>query len=153
MTIYRLAQQPHLAAQTAALMTVIWPSHYGPDGDGDAMVDVQNRIAEDRAAITVKDDTVVGTVALDANSFGSQGEGPWLVGLCTSPHCRGQGIATALTTWAMGSAHQEGHAALFATTKEAAGIMRRLGWRRMRQITDQSGTWTVWRVMLSGPRA
>ena len=151
-TIYRLAQQPHLAAQTAALMTRIWPRHYGPDGEGDALADVQSRIAEDRAAIMMHDETVVGTVALDAKSFGSLGEGPWLVGLCTASDYRGRGIATALSTWAMGSARQAGHPALFATTKEAAGIMKRLGWRRIRQVTDQSGTWTAWKVLLDGPR-
>lgn len=150
MTIYRLAEKPDLAAQTAALMTLIWPGHYGAAGPGDAAEDVQRRIADDRAAITVQDGVVVGTVALDQVSFGAEGEGPWLVGLCTQPGLRGQGIATALVTWAMGFASRDGHPALFATTREAAGLMKRLGWRRIRQVTDQSGTWSVLRVDLSG---
>lgn len=152
MAIYRLAQEPQFAEQTAALMTAIWPGHYGPDGPGDAMVDVQNRIAEDRAAIMVQDGTVVGTVALAEMSFGSKGEGPWLVGLCAAAEFRGQGIGTALTTWSMGYARQNGHPALFATTKSTVGVMKRLGWRRLRQVTDQSGSWTVWKTVLDPQR-
>ncbi len=149
MTIYRLAEHPHFAEKTAALMTQIWPQHYGPDGIGNAMQDVESRIAEDRAAITVLDDDVVGTVAIDAQSFGAQDDGPWLVGLCTAPPARGRGIATALATWAMGRARQDGQPALYTTTRSAAGIMKRLGWRRVRQVTDESGTWTVWRAALA----
>lgn len=148
MTIYRLAEHPQFAAQTAALMTRVWPQHYGQGGPGDAMADVESRIADDRAAIAVLADGVVGTVAIDAHSFGSQGDGPWLVGLCTAPAVRGQGIATALTTWAMGRARQEGEPALYTTTRSAVGIMKRLGWRRVRQLADESGTWTVWRAAL-----
>lgn len=148
MTIARLAVRPDLAAETAALMVAIWPGHYGPDGQGDAGADVHSRIAEDRAAVAVQAGRVVGTVALSETSFGANGDGPWLVGLCTVPELRGQGIATALTTWAMGYARQQGHSALFTTTRDAAGLVKRLGWRPVRQISDQSGTWSIWKVAL-----
>ena len=148
MTIYRLAEHPQFAAQTAALMIHVWPQHYGAGGPGDAMADVASRIAEDRAAIAVLDDAVVGTAAIAAESFGSAGDGPWLVGLCTAPSVRGQGIATALTTWAMARARQDGQPALYTTSQSTVGIMKRLGWRRVRQLADESGSWTVWRAVL-----
>lgn len=149
MEILRLSAHPEFAAETAALMAQIWPGHYGPDGDGDAQTDVQSRIADDRAAIAVVDGVVVGTVAISEISFGAQGDGPWLVGLCTSPEHRGQGIASLLSTWAMGVARMQGRAGLFATTRDAASIFERLGWRKLRYITDDTGKWSIWTVDLS----
>jgi GNAT superfamily N-acetyltransferase len=147
--IHRLAQHPELASETAALMMQIWPDHYGPEGVGDAPADVQSRIEDDRAAVAMQDDSVVATVALSEMSFGAKGEGPWLVGLCTDPDYRGQGIASALITWTMGLARQQGRTALFTTTRDAAGIVKRLGWRKVRTITDESGTWSVWTIDLA----
>ena len=150
MNIYRLAEKPEFADDTAALMTLVWPQHYGPDQDGgDALHDVQNRIREDRAAIAVQGGQVVGTVALAETSFGAEDESPWLVGLCTAPGFRGQGIASALTSWAMGRARTLGYPMLFTSTQSAVGIMKRLGWRRVRGVTDQSGAWSVWKVALT----
>ncbi len=149
MTIHRLAQRPDLASETAALMALTWPGHYSQSGAGDALADVMSRIADDRAAVAMQDNAVVGTVALSDMSFGSKGEGPWLVGLCTAPDYRGQGIASALVTWAMGLARQQGKAALFSTTKDAAGIMKRLGWSKVRTMTDETGTWSVWTIDLA----
>lgn len=144
MTIYRLSDRLDLATETAALMTAIWPRHYGPGGEGHAPSDVQRRIKENRAAVAVADGAVVGTVALADTSFGTEGEGPWLVGLCTAPYVRGRGIGSALVSWAMGNARQSGHAALFATTQDAAGIFERLGWAQVRTVTDDSGKWSIW---------
>lgn len=144
--ICRLSDRPEYAAQTASLMTRIWPGHYGVDGEGDASADVRSRIADDRAAIALEDEIVIGTVALSEVSFGGKGEGPWLVGLCTHPDHRGKGVASALATWAMGKARQQERKALYTTTLEAAGIVERLGWRELRTITDASGTWSVWTI-------
>lgn len=149
MEILRLSARPEFAVQTAALMVQTWPGHYGPDGEADALADVQSRITEDRAAIAVQGDLVVGTVAIAEISFGAQGDGPWLVGLCTAPEHRGQGIASLLSTWAMGVARTQGRTALFATTRDAESIFDRLGWRKLRNITDDTGAWSVWTVDLS----
>ena len=151
MKLLRLAERPDLAEQTADLMTAVWPGHYGPTGRGDAVEDVARRIVDDRAAVILDGNSVIGTVALDSVSFGSDGEGPWLVGLCTDPAFRGQGVGTTLTTWAMGRARTEGHPTLFTTTRDAKSIMKRLGWHKVRRVTDQSGSWSVWKVDLSMP--
>lgn len=139
--IERLAAHPEHIAATAALMTQTWLAHYGPTGRGSAAQDLNARAADDRGAIAVLNGKVVGTVALAPTSFGAQvGEGPWLIGLCTDPQHRGNGIGSALVQWAM----QESET-VFSTTQNAAGIFTRLGWQEIRQVTDNTGTWTVWK--------
>jgi len=139
--IERLAAHPERIAETAALMTRTWPAHYGPGGGGDAARDLKARIADDRGAIALMNGIVVGTVALASTSFGAQtDEGPWLIGLCTDPQHRGKGIANALVQWAMRESET-----VFSTTQTAAGVFTRLDWKELRQISDNTGTWTVWR--------
>jgi len=146
--IYRLSERPELAAETASLMTRTWPGHYGAKGAGDAHADVASRIAEDRAAIAVIDGRVLGTVAMATRSFGSKGEGPWLVGLCVAAGAREQGVGTALVTWATGNARRLRHAALYTTTQDAVGLLKRLGWVQVRTISDETGDWSVWKTEL-----
>jgi len=147
--IYRLSERPEYAAETAALMTRTWPGHYGALGHGNAMADVLSRIEEDRAAIAMNEGRVVGTVAMSDKSFGAKGEGPWLVGLCTAATARGQGVGTALVTWATGNARRGGYSALFTTTQDAVGVLRRLGWDQIRTIKDETGEWSVWKTDLT----
>ena len=147
--IYRLSERPEFAAETAALMTRTWPGHYGLQGGGNAMADVLSRIEDDRVAIALMEGRVVGTVAVSDKSYGSLDEGPWLVGLCIAASARGHGVGTALVTWAAGKASREGHISLFATTQDAVGVLRRLGWRQVRTITDETGDWSVWKIDLA----
>ena len=134
-------------AETATLMQSVWPDYYGPDGPGDAMADLRERSRTDGLPFgmvaTLADGAVAGTVALSPISFGANpSEKPWLTGLCVRSDRRGHGIASRLVE------ALENHAAeqfdqLYTTTREASGLLRRLGWQDLRDVSEQGGSWQV----------
>jgi GNAT superfamily N-acetyltransferase len=134
--------------QTAALMRVVWPEYYGPDGPGDAVGDLRARsrpsgLPYGVVAVDAKGD-VVGTGALAQTSFGKiAGEELWLVGLCVAPQKRGLGIASGIVAHLERQARRDGCGAIHATTRDATGLFKRRGWRVLRQVSDAQGVWQV----------
>ena len=139
----------HLMVETAALMQTVWPAYYGPDGQGDALADLGERSRTEGLPFgmvaALADGAVAGTAALSPTSFGATApEKSWLTGLCVRPDLRGHGIASLLVL------AMEAHAAgqyphLYATTREAGGLLRRLGWQELREVPDVGGSWQVLR--------
>lgn len=123
------------------LLMTTWPAYYGAGGVGDAAQTIAQRRQHRSGGVASLYGQLVGTVALSETSFGARSgdEGFWLIGLCVTPAARQMGAGTALVRWAMAQAD----APLFTTTQYAAGLLRRLGWTDMREVTDDSGRWSV----------
>lgn len=136
-----LADCPEAWEAMAGLMRAVWPDWYGPDGQGDALADLRARAGGGlpHGWIAFAGAEPVGTVALATTSFGAlSGEGPWLIGLATAPDWRGRGIGGALIRHVMSAAPGP----LYTTTREAAPLFARLGWKDLRGSQDG------WRVMV-----
>lgn len=132
----------------AQLMCQSWPEHYGPNGQGDAVRDVDERANGTRLPIgwvATLDGIVVGTVACAETSFGQSADtqGPWLIGLTVDTAVRNQGIASELVGAVMAYACNRGWKSLFTTTISAQKIMARHGWRDHSIVSDNSQDWTV----------
>lgn len=136
---------PGAAPAVIDLITATWRDHYGAGGVGDAAQTVRDRIATRTGGVCRQEGQVVGTVALSDRSFGAHphDDGLWLIGLCVKTMARNQGVGSALVRWAMD--HADG-TPLFSTTQNAAGLLRRLGWSKLRDVADDSGTWSVFRA-------
>lgn len=136
-------------APLAGLMQDTWPDHYGPGGTGEALADLTARSRATGYPFGIaayQGDRLLGTGAVtDGTSFGAKtDEGPWLIGLAVAPAVRRQGIGAALVAALEGGARDRGAARIFSTTRTAAGILTRQGWRGLRQVTDDEGThWQV----------
>lgn len=147
--VQNIGDLPWTAPAITDLITATWPDHYGTDGAGDAARTIADRIAARTGGVCVRDGTVIGTAAISETSFGSRptDDGLWLIGLCVDVAARRQGIGSALVRWAVDYA---GETPLFTTTKNAAGLLRRLGWTKVRDVTDNNGTWSVFRAPQAG---
>ena len=153
MVIGSLAERPESAGALTALLRLVWPEWYGPDGPGDATRDVAQRCRSNGmplGLVAVDDEGhVVGTVSLGASSHGARGaEAPWIIGLAVHPDHRGRGLAAALIKAATERAGEMGHSTLFAATSRAAPIFREAGWEELRRHDD--GT-LIFRRALSPP--
>lgn len=125
-----------------------WKDHYGPTGPGFAIKDATERAERHglpTAIVALGDNgQAVGTATLSRTSFGAKGnESPWITGLCVAPEHRGHGIGTALVQYLTQFAETEGIAEVFATTINAAGLMRRAGFRQLRTVEDKGQDWQV----------
>lgn len=136
-------------ADLAALYRDIWPAWYGPDGPGQAEVDLA---ARSRAAglpiglVALRGRRVVGAAALSPTSFGAMaGEGPWLVGLAVDPAFRGQGIASRLIESAELQARADA-TWVYCTTATAMSLLSRRGWVDLRRAGE--GPDRVYRLTL-----
>ena len=130
-----------MAACLTGFLKDTWPDWYGPDGPGDAARDVAARCRSRGLPLGLvalgPGDEVLGTAALGARSHGARGaEAPWLIGLAVAPEQRRRGIGSALVEAVETRARQAGHAALFAATSSAAGLLGRRGWEELRSHPD-----------------
>ncbi len=134
-------------------MTEIWPDHYGNDGRGDALSDMERRnrprgLPFGAIAISPEDE-LVGTAALSDHSFGARpGEGPWLIGLCTRKDWRQQGVAAGLVATLEEQARTDGFREIFTTTSDAVGIFRSAGWDEIRTLDEGEKHWHILRQTL-----
>lgn len=151
--VIALHRRPDLLGEAADLMHEVWPDHYGPTGGGHATTDLQARCRPEGLPFGVvalaNDGAVVGLGALDGSSYGSApGEALWLVGLCVRPQSRKEGVATKIVNALMHHASDAGHDGIFATTHNADGLLKGLGWTPLRRFDDAKGNWDVLQVAL-----
>lgn len=133
-----------------------WAPWYGPGGDGDARHDL-NRAARHAGlpyAVIALDraDVPLGTASLRTDSVGSDlAPGPWLAAIFVDPARRKQGIGTALVAAVEDAAANFGFPEIYTSTDDAAGIMRRQGWRQIGHSASLRGEIAVFRKALSPP--
>ncbi|SMY09016.1 Acetyltransferase (GNAT) family protein [Flavimaricola marinus] len=129
-----------MVGPVSALMIEAWPEWYGPGGQGDAAADLAKRGRHEglpSGLVALVADAPVGTVALDATSYGAEpGEGPWMTGLVVCPKMRGRGIATALVAGAERFARALGYPEIHTATITASGLIRRQGWTLARSLDN-----------------
>lgn len=133
-------------------MMATWPVHYGPMGDAAVLDHVKERARSDGLPFgfaAFNGDQVMGTAALAAESFGADGDGPWLIGLAVAPAHRKQGIGAALIAGVADAAKEQGFAKILTTT-QATGLFTRQGWAHLRTVekADRAESWTVLRKAL-----
>lgn len=87
---------------------------------------------------------VIGTAALAAESFGSDGAGPWLIGLAVAASYRRKGVGTALIAGVTKAARRQGFGEIFTTT-QVTGLFVPQGWAPLRTVSDPDSeqSWSV----------
>ena len=99
--VVHLLEAPEAALTLARWFVEEWAPWYGPSGEGDAEGDLAACCRRDNLPICLValglDDEVLGTIALKAESVGSElGVGPWLAAFLVGIEHRSKGVGTAL---------------------------------------------------------
>ena len=132
--IVHLMDAPEVATKLERWFIDEWSPWYGPDGPGDAAMDLAACRSRDALPICLvvlnNDDDVLGTAALKSDSVGSEiGVGPWLAAVLVASDHRGKGVATALVKAIEGEAARLGFEAIYTSTSPADGKLERKGWQ------------------------
>lgn len=145
-----------LLRAAADLMEAEWPPHYGPDGPGDALADLQaavgsgpGRLPERWVALDAVGRAVLGVVGLlDVPVIEEEHERPVVAGLVVASEHRRRGIGAALVREVIDAAHGLGHAALYASGGADWSEPERLGFVRTGEAASLRGPQPVWRLDL-----
>ena len=129
----------HLDAlpRLAEMFIAEWEPYHGPDGPGNALVDLKSRCRRDTIPIglvAIDEREIMGTVAIDRDPT-TQLE-PSIVGLLVRPGRRGEGIATGLLRAAAGLAKTIGYPRIHTSTAlpYMRDALRTNGWRRTGEV-------------------
>ncbi len=130
-----------------------WEPYYGPDGPGDAEVDLRAAKTRDDLPICLVavDDggDVLGTAALKANSIPSHAHlTPWLGAVLVAPAHRRTGVGTALIGGIEEEARRLGFERIYVATDTAVAIIERRGWRMFDEAPTLRGVVGVYRLEL-----
>jgi predicted N-acetyltransferase YhbS len=80
------------------------------------------------AFIAVSDGELVGSAGILASTVTHRHLSPWLSSVFVPEQCRGQGIASALSLWAVKEARRLGFETLYLFTPRSEALYARLGW-------------------------
>jgi len=112
-----------------------WEPYYGPNGPGDARVDLESRCNRDEipvGLVAIEDGVICGTAALDLDA--ATGLTPSVVGLLVARPQRGRGIATALLESAEALARRLGYSRLYISTNVLGDMLVRMQWREHGEV-------------------
>lgn len=140
-TIRHLYEVPDLIPEITRWFIDEWRPYYGPNGPGDAEVDLRAASDADQlplCLVALDDaDTPVGTISLRAESVPSHKHlTPWVAATLVRPDRRGQGIYTSMLTRVEQEAKRLGFGNLYIATDVATDLLERNGWNRI----DQAAT-------------
>jgi len=124
-----LGDHPHLIPQLVAGIEAQWPDYVASQPPG---VTLKGFHSADQWLVAFEGDTALGTVALREHTepvFAALK--PALGSLWVHPARRGQGVGTALVEAGMRLAAQHGAPTIYAYSINAAGLLTRIGWRRI----------------------
>ncbi len=96
--------------------------------------------------VALSEGILTGTIVLRERALSSVPDfSPGLGGLYVQESQRNSGVGTALVKAGMDAARKQGHAAVYATTVTAGGILQRLGWAPVKSITHNEELLTLYR--------
>jgi RimJ/RimL family protein N-acetyltransferase len=126
-----------------------WPDYYADRSQEEMEQGFLEDASRDRLPIRLvafESNELAGTIILRENGSEMLPEfQPELGGLYVVASHRGQGVASELVRAGMQVAHDQGYAAVFATTVAAAGILERLGWELLQTVVYQDGPTGLYR--------
>jgi GNAT superfamily N-acetyltransferase len=117
----------------AACFEAEWPGHYGPEGPGSALRDLE-AFADPRSlpvgVIALLQDEPCGAAALKADSIPTHRHlTPWAAAGWVHPSLRGRGIGALLLAAVEEQASLRGFERIYCGTSTSEGLLRRGGWR------------------------
>ncbi|MEE8334281.1 MAG: GNAT family N-acetyltransferase [Alphaproteobacteria bacterium] len=153
--IAHLIEAPGAAQALAQWFANEWAPWYGPDGDGDAAVDLAACADTARLPLCLvaldEDGTVIGTASLRTESVGSElGVGPWLAALLVRRDRRGEGIGGALVNGVVDEARRLGFDAIYSSMASVEETPGGLAWERIGAARSLRGDVSVFRLDLEG---
>ncbi len=139
-----LARHPQVLPELAAWMRAEWTAWYGPNGPGDAMVDLQRYAASETrllvGLVAFRDGELAGLCALKDDVLPPVPElGPWAGAGLVGPGFRGQGIGAALLRAVTELARSLGWANIYCATATSRTLLEREGWLAL-QSAELHGT-------------
>lgn len=116
-----------------------WPAYYASRTPVDIAQDFHaeaNRTELPLRLVAFANGELAGTITLREQATWTLPEyQPGLGGLLVMARHRGQGIGTELVKVGMNIARDQGYTAVYATTVNARGILKRLGWQLIEEIS------------------
>jgi len=136
LTVELLADHPEALESLREWFELEWAPYYGPDGPGDATVDLRESCNREKlpiAVVAILDGEIVGTAALKAESVSTHKHlTPWLAALLVGSAFRRRGIAERLIAAIENKAQGLGFQSLYVGIGEGSGTpasaLRKRGW-------------------------
>lgn len=134
-----LADYPETIPTLIHWFRVQWPDYYAERTAAEIARDFRseaNRVGLPVRLVARSDGELAGTVTLRAQVVRSSPEYyPGLGGLYVAHQYRSQGIGTELVKAGMKVAQDQGYEKIYATTVAARGILERLGWELVQEVS------------------
>jgi len=129
-----------------------WPDYFAnwsqAEMEQDFLEDISRNSLPSRL-VAFMDGELVGTIILrDSNTETLPEFQPELGGLYVAESYRGQGVATELVRAGVELARAQGYETVSATTVQAEGILKRLGWEFVKIVVHQDGPSSLYRCTL-----
>ncbi len=146
-TIGFLADHPEVIPTLAAWFRAQWSDYYAGRSQEEMEQGFHVEASRDRLPIRLvafESGELAGTIVLREDGTASlPGFQPELGGLYVAASQRTRGIGTELIQAGMELARQQGYPAVYATTLAARGILERLGWEYVKEVThhDEKLAW------------
>ncbi|MCB9149624.1 MAG: GNAT family N-acetyltransferase [Caldilineaceae bacterium] len=116
-----------------------WPDYYAERTAADIAQDFYAEAQREGLPVrlvALRDGQLAGTITLREEATWTLPEyRPGLGGLLVTEQQRGQGVGTKLVRAGMKLALAQGYATVYATTVNARGILERLGWKLVKEVS------------------
>jgi GNAT superfamily N-acetyltransferase len=150
LTIAPLAEHQEWLPTLARWLESEWPDWYGPDGPGDAALQLEEAAQRDRlpvAVIALRGGVPCGiSVLRPTDAAAAQtGYSPWVGGGLVRAELRGQGIGARLLAAMEGEARRLGYPTMYCSTTGAQRLLERCGWESIGTITHEGAPLAVYR--------
>jgi GNAT superfamily N-acetyltransferase len=133
-----LADHPETIPTLAGWFRAQWPVYYAertPEEIAQDFYEEANRDGLPVRLVAFAGGELAGTITLrDQATWTLPEYCPGLGGLLVVGPFRGRGIGTALVSAGMNAARKQGYKKVFATTVNARGILKRLGWEFVQEV-------------------
>jgi len=148
-----LADHPEIISTLVQWFRIQWPDYYAKRTSDDIAQDFHeeaNRTGLPVRLIAFAESELAGTVTLREQAFQAFPEfHPGLGGLFVDERYRGRGIGTELVRAGMNLAREQGFERVYATTGPASGILERLGWEWLQNISHENEHVGLYRIEIN----